>query len=52
MCRYHQLWGSALIAFGGGILLGAWLEGGFLCNCLGIGLMLLGFYFFRPGCRS
>ncbi len=42
MCRYNQLWGCALIAFGIGVLIGALLEGGFLCNCFGIGLAVLG----------
>ncbi len=42
MCRYHQLWGCCLGAFGIGILAGAWLGGGFLCNCLGLGLVACG----------
>lgn len=42
MCRYNQLWGCVLIALGFGILLGTWLEGGFLCHCLGIGGWILG----------
>lgn len=42
MCRQHKLWGSVLIAFGVGILVGTWLEGGFLCNCFAVGVMLLG----------
>lgn len=43
MCRYNQLWGGILIAFGIGVLVGTWLEGGFLCNCFGIGLAITGF---------
>ena len=42
MCRHNHLWGSVLIAFGVGILVGNWLEGGFLCNCFAIGIMLVG----------
>ncbi len=42
MCRHNQLWGAALVAFGLGILLGTWLEGGFLCNCFAIGIGILG----------
>ena len=42
MCRHNHLWGSVLLAFGAGILIGSWLEGGFLCNCFAIGLMLIG----------
>lgn len=42
MCRQNQLWGCMLIAFGVGILIGLWLEGGFLCGCLGLGLLVLG----------
>ena len=47
MCRYSQLWGCVLIAFGVGVLLGAWLEGGFLCNCFGIGIAVLGVWVMR-----
>ncbi len=42
MCRYKQLWGFASAAFGIGILVGSWLEGGFLCICFGIGLIIAG----------
>lgn len=42
MCRYKQLWGFAVAAFGLGLLTGAWLDGGFLCSCLGIGLIVAG----------
>lgn len=42
MCRHNHLWGSVLVAFGAGILIGSWLEGGFLCSCFAIGLMLCG----------
>jgi len=43
MCRQNQMCGFALIAFGLGILIGNWLSGGFLCHCLGIGLVIFGF---------
>lgn len=52
MCRYHQLWGCCLIAFGAGILLGAWLEGEFLRNCLGICLTAAGIMLIRRQCGS
>jgi hypothetical protein len=42
MCRQNQLLGFCLMAFGFGILVGLGLEGGFLCWCLGIGLILSG----------
>ena len=42
MCRRNQLLGWCLAAFGLGILLGAWMEGGFLCFLLGAGMMTLG----------
>lgn len=42
MCRYKQLWGFVAGAFGLGILTGVWLEGGFLCICFGIGLIIAG----------
>ncbi len=42
MCRNNQLWGCILIAFGLGVLIGLWLEGGFFAHCFGFGLMALG----------
>ena len=42
MYRNGQLLGYVLTAFGTGILLGSWAEGGFWCNCIGIGLLLSG----------
>lgn len=42
MCRFHQLWGSAMIAFGLGVWVGLWLEGGFLCIGFGLLMVLLG----------
>lgn len=42
MCRHNQLWGFATIAFGFGILIGTWIESGFLTGCLGLGLVLVG----------
>jgi hypothetical protein len=30
------------LAFGLGILVGLWLEGGFIAHCLGFGLIILG----------
>ena len=47
MCRQNQLWGCALMAFGVGVLTGMLLESGFLCGCLGLGLMVLGFCVMR-----
>ena len=43
MCRHNQLWGCCAIAFGLGVLIGMMLEGGFLCGCLGLGLVIFGF---------
>lgn len=42
MCRHNQLWGCILIAFGFGILVGLWLESGFMVHCMGFGLMFFG----------
>lgn len=42
MCRQNQLWGWILIAFGLGFSIGQCIQGGFLCTCLGVGLMILG----------
>ena len=42
MCRRDQLWGCILIAFGLGLLIGIWIEGGFLSKCFAIGIGILG----------
>lgn len=42
MCRYNQLWGSAMIAFGLGMLLGGWMEGGFVLSCFSLGIAVFG----------
>ena len=42
MCRHNHLWGSVLVAFGAGVLVGNWVEGGFLCNCFAVALVLAG----------
>lgn len=43
MCRYNFLWGGMLLAFGLGVLIGLWLEGGFFCFCFGILMMGMGY---------
>lgn len=47
MCRYQQLWGAVMVAFGIGLLVGMWLQGGFLSHCLGFGVIVIGFGVFR-----
>lgn len=42
MCRHNHLWGGVLMALGAGILLGTWLEGGFLSRLIAVVLMLVG----------
>lgn len=42
MCRFNQLWGFSLMAFGLGICVGLWLEGGFFCIGFGVLMILLG----------
>lgn len=42
MCRKSKLWGCALAAFGAGLLIGCWVESGFLFHCLGFGLVIIG----------
>lgn len=42
MCRQNQLWGCVLAAFGLGLLIGSWVDGGFLFHCFGFGLIFLG----------
>lgn len=44
MCRKNQLCGSALIAFGVGLLVGMLLESGFFAFFVGIGIMGLGIW--------
>lgn len=43
MCRHNQLLGCCALALGAGILIGLWLESGFLAHCVGFGLILIGF---------
>lgn len=47
MCRQNQLLGCVLLGFGLGMLVGLCLEGGFLCSCLGVGLIVGGFSMLR-----
>ena len=42
MCRQNQLWGCVLMAFGLGVLVGAWITKGFFSFCFGFGLVVLG----------
>lgn len=42
MCRYHQLWGGVLIAFGIGVLTGIWLESNILCYFFSTAMVLIG----------
>lgn len=42
MCRRYLVVGWIMLAFGAGLLIGKWAEGGFLFHCLGIGLLLCG----------
>lgn len=42
MCTRKKLLGCVLTAFGTGILVGLWLEGGFFCTCIGAVLVILG----------
>ncbi len=47
MCRQNQLWGFLILAFGFGVLVGLWLESGFLQYCFAFGLLLIGFNMLR-----
>ena len=47
MCRQNLLYGGCLLAFGVGVLLGAWMKSGFVCNLIGLGLIGLGFCILR-----
>ena len=43
MCRQNQLWGCMLLAFGFGVLIGLWIQDGFLAYCFSLAMMLIGF---------
>ena len=47
MCRRNHLIGFVSVAFGLGVLIGTWIESGFLSGCLGLGLVCVGFVFVR-----
>ncbi len=47
MCRHNQLWGSILMAFGIGVLVGIWIGSGFFTHCFAIALMVCGFCVWR-----
>lgn len=42
MCRFHQLWACIMIAFGFGVWVGLWLEGGVFCFGFGLVMILIG----------
>lgn len=42
MCRFNQLWGFSLMAFGLGVWVGLWLEGGIFCTGFGLLMILIG----------
>ncbi len=42
MCRRNQLWGCMLLAFGVGLLIGLWIECGFLAHCFGFCMIAVG----------
>ena len=42
MCRKNQLCGSALVAFGAGLLVGLLLNSGFVSFLIGVGIIGLG----------
>ena len=50
MCRFNQLLGFSMIAFGLGIWVGLWLESGILS--VGFGLLMLGLGFAMCRCRK
>lgn len=42
MCRRNELLGCATIAFGVGVLVGTWLDGGLFCHLFGVAGIFLG----------
>lgn len=47
MCRQNVMWGAVVAAFGFGVLVGTWLQSGFMCHLMGMGLIFLGFCVLR-----
>lgn len=47
MCRQNVLYGSCVLAFGIGVLIGTWLESGLVCHFIGFGLIGLGYCLLR-----
>ena len=47
MCRQNHLLGCVLMAFGVGILIGMLMDRGFICGCIGFGMIVLGFFVVR-----
>ena len=47
MCRRNQFIGCAAFAFGLGLLIGIWVDGGFWAHCFGFALLCAGWGFFR-----
>ena len=43
MCRRNLLHGSAILAFGVGLLIGSWMNSGFLACICGIAAIFIGF---------
>lgn len=42
MCRQFELWGWILVSLGAGLLIGTFLESGFVQLCIGIGAVAAG----------
>ena len=42
MCRQNMLWGCILMSFGVGLLIGIWLEGGFLAHIFSFAIICVG----------
>lgn len=47
MCRKNHMWALAAIAFGIGLLIGLWIESGFVQGCMGMGFIGFGFFLFQ-----
>lgn len=47
MCRKNHLHGCCFVVFGIGVMIGHCLESWFLCSCVGIALIILGFCVMR-----
>ena len=47
MCRKNHMWALAVISFGLGLLIGLWIESGFVQGCIGVAFVGFGIFIFQ-----